>query len=71
MQPFCKSRRERLLRHKFYFAGKARRLKVNPISIKERIELVEGQTRWTSGADQEEIAFSKTRLNGRGVERLQ
>ena len=48
----------------------AARLNVDPVAVEERIELVEGGDARSAGADQEQVAFGKLRLDGRHAERL-
>src|SRR5581483_11045251 len=43
----------------------------NPISIKQGIELVEGESSRALGTDKKQFALSKIGLNGRDVERFQ
>src|SRR5436190_616357 len=52
------------------FTSKPARLKINPVSVEERIELVERQTCRTSGTEKKQIAFCETRLNRRSIQRL-
>ena len=52
------------------FTAKAGRLEPNPISGEQRIELVEGETRRSSRADEEKVALSEKGLNGCDVDGL-
>ena len=64
------SRKDTFSRIRAILTGKAGRLEPNPISGKKGIELVEGETRRSCGADEEQIALGEARLNGRDVNGL-
>ena len=52
-------------------AYQAAALETQPITAKDRVELIEGQRRRTAGADQEQIALGQAWLDRCGIERLQ